>query len=123
MSEMASHETMAQINSSHHWSSRNGDAGAASPPPPAPPPAQPAAAPPPPSPGPAPRRFEIGRNAHKSPEHAAEAVTEKYHRLSSGAQPDPNRNAPYETDWKERRPQEAKEVAERLARLKAGTWK
>jgi hypothetical protein len=43
--------------------------------------------------------------------------------MSMGAKPDPNRNAPYETDWKERNPREAAEVAERLARLKAGTWK
>jgi hypothetical protein len=28
----------------------------------------------------------------------------------------------YETGWKDRNPSEAREVADRLARLKAGTW-
>lgn len=55
-----------------------------------------------------------------TPESAA--TTEKYHNLSNGASPDPNRNAPYTTDWKERNPQEAQEVTHRLGQLKAGTW-
>jgi hypothetical protein len=70
-----------------------------------------------------PRKFQAGKGAHIGQEQGAANVTRENHGMSMGAKPDPNRNAPYETDWKERNPQEAAEVAERLARLKAGTWK
>ena len=70
-----------------------------------------------------PRKFQAGKGAHIGQEQGAANLTRDNHGMSMGAKPDPNRNAPYTTDWKERNPQEAAEVAERLARLKAGTWK